>query len=225
MEVIIEYAKKQNPVIEEVLSEHLNDGWSVQKEDGVTIVGVDIPDGKIIRLAELGVKVNTQLPKLEKIIQREIRYTSEKFDGFVTSISDSNTIEIMTPAGSVCGQITLHRHSDDVYFVHGNVEPSVKLEDSSLSKWIRNYLLGFDAFEKFLKKDLQNLQNYTISLKREYRVYVDVKATSFDEAFEKSRDAAHDVSFDDHELVEEEPVHAEREDGKEADYGYHPYDY
>ena len=23
--------------------------------------------------------------------------------------------------------------------------------------------------------------------------------------------------------VQEEPVHAEREDGKEADYGYHPY--
>ena len=223
MEVIIEYAKEQNPVIEDVLSEHLNDGWSVQKEDGVTIVGVDIPDGKIIQLAELGVKVNTQLPKLEKLIQRVIRYNSE-LDGFVTSIRDSNTIEIM-PAGSVCGQITLHRYSDDVYFVHGNVEPHVKLEDTALCKWIKNYLLGFDAFEKFLKKDLQNLQKYTISVKREYRVYVDVKATSFDEAFEKSRDAANDVPFDDHELVEEEPVHAEREDGKEADYGYHPYDY
>ena len=220
MEVIIEYAKEQNSVIEEVLSEHLNDGWSVQKEDGVTIVGVDIPDGKIIRLAELGVKVNPQLPKLEKLIQRVIRYNSE-LDDFVTSIRDSNTIEIMS-AGSVCGQITLHRYSDDVYFVHGNVEPHVKLEDASLCKWIKNYLKGFDAFEKFLKKDLQK---YTISVKLEYRVYVDVEATSFDEAFEKARDAANDVSFDDHELVEEEPVHAEREDGKEADYGYHPYAY
>ena len=126
----------------------------------------------------------------------------------------------MTPAGSICGQITLHRHSEDVVFVHGNVEPSVKIEDSSLLKWIKSYLLGFDEFEKFLKKDLQK---YTISIKREYRVYVDVKAISFDKAFEKAQDAADDVPFDDYVLVEEEPVHAEREDGKEADYGYHPY--
>lgn len=218
MEVIIEYTKEQDSVIEEVLSEYLNDGWSVQKEDGVTIAGIDIPDGKIIRLAELGVKVNPQLPKLEKLIQRVIRDNSE-LDDFVTSIRDSNTIEIMT-AGSVCGQITLHRYGDDVYFVHGNVEPHVKLEDASLCKWIKSYLKGFDAFEKFLKKDSQK---YTISVKLEYRAYVDVEATSFDEAFEKARDAVNDISFDDYEFVEEEPVHAERDDGKEADYGYHPY--
>lgn len=218
MEVIIEYTKEQDSVIEEVLSEYLNDGWSVQKEDGVTIAGIDIPDGKIIRLAELGVKVNPQLPKLEKLIQRVIRDNSE-LDDFVTSIRDSNTIEIMT-AGSVCGQITLHRYDDDVYFVHGNVEPHVKLEDASLCKWIKSYLKGFDAFEKFLKKDSQK---YTISVKLEYRAYVDVEATSFDEAFEKVRDAVNDISFDDYEFVEEEPVHAERDDGKEADYGYHPY--
>lgn len=52
---------------------------------------------------------------------------------------------------------------------------------------------------------------------------MDVEATSFDEAFEKARDAVNDISFDDYEFVEEEPVHAERDDGKEADYGYHPY--
>ena len=219
MEVIIEYGQEENHIMEDVLADYINDGWSVQKENGSTIVGVDIPDGKIIRLAELGVKVNPQLPKLEKLIQRVIRYNSE-LDGFVTSIRDSNTIEVMTPAGSICGQITQHRHSEYVYFAHGNIEPQVKLEDASFCKWIKNYLLGFDAFEKFLKKDLQK---YTISVKREYRVYVDVEATSFDEAFEKARDAANDVPFDDHELVEEEPVHAEREDGKEADYGYHPY--
>lgn len=219
METIIEYTQQENHIIEEVLADFLNDGWSVKKEDGTIIAGVDIPDGKIIRLAELGVKVNTQLPKLETLIQRVIRYNSE-LDGFGTSIRDSNTIEVMTPAGSICGQITQHRHSEYVYFAHGDTEPHVKLEDDSFCKWVKNYLLGFDAFEKFLKKDLQK---YTISVKREYRVYVDVEATSFDEAFEKAQDAADDVPFDDYVLVEEEPVHAEREDGKEADYGYHPY--
>lgn len=106
MEVIIEYGQEENHIIEDVLVDYINDGWSVQKENGVTIVGVDIPNGKIIRLAELGVKVNPQLPKLEKIIQRVIRCTSG-LDGFVTSIRDSNTIEVMSPAGSICGQITL----------------------------------------------------------------------------------------------------------------------
>ena len=219
METIIEYNEKQNYIIEEVLADFLNDGWSVKKENGTTIVDVDIPDGKIIRLAELGIKVNTQLSKLERTIQGVIRY-NPSLNGMLTRISDVNTIEILTPAGTAVGQISLHRHSEDVFFAHGDVEPSVRFADPSLSKWIKNYLSGFDVFEKFLKKDLQK---YTISVKREYRVYVDVEATSFEEAFEKARDAANDVSFDDHELVEEEPVHAERDDGKEADYGYHPY--
>lgn len=217
MEVIIEYAKEQNPVIEEVLSEHLNDGWSVQKEDGVTVVDVDIPDGKIIRLAELGIKVNTLLPKLEKTIQKVIGATFE-IDFYKTIIRDINTIDIMESETSSVGQITLLQQN--VYFVHGNVEPSVRITDPSLPKWIQSYLLGFDEFEKFLKAIPRR---FTVTVKKEFRLDVVVAAASFDEAFENALDAAKNVPLDDQELVEEEPVHAERDDGKEADYGFHPY--
>ena len=68
-----------------------------------------------------------------------------------------------------------------------------------------------------------NNHKFIISVKRDYRVDVVIAASSFEEAFEKAINKADEISFDDYLLVEEDPVHAEREDGKEADYGFHPY--
>ena len=67
------------------------------------------------------------------------------------------------------------------------------------------------------------MRKYFISVKVDTRVEVEVEAESFEEAFGLAEDKARDKGLKDAEWVDVEPVHAERDDGREADYGYLPY--
>lgn len=67
------------------------------------------------------------------------------------------------------------------------------------------------------------MRKYFISVKVDTRVDVEVEANSFEEAFSLAEDKARDKGLQDAEWVDVEPVHAERDDGREADYNYLPY--
>ena len=65
---------------------------------------------------------------------------------------------------------------------------------------------------------------YNISIKVDARFDTEVEADSFEEAFEIAKDKTFFAKAESLEWVGVEPVHAEREDGKEADYNLLPYD-
>lgn len=148
MKTVIEYSDKDNSLIEEVLTDYLNEGWSTRDERGITIAEVEIPEEKVTALSEAGIKVNTQLPILQaKIIEVAAKeYPDMEFN---VAYQDVNTIEILIGGNmDSFGQITIE--GTDCYFIHGNTEPFVKLQSPNLEKWIKYYLKGFDEFEEFI---------------------------------------------------------------------------
>ena len=65
---------------------------------------------------------------------------------------------------------------------------------------------------------------YTVSMKIDARLDVEVEADSFEEAFEKAQGDVCVADTTDMEWVGTEPVNATRaSDDVMADYGYHPY--
>ena len=61
---------------------------------------------------------------------------------------------------------------------------------------------------------------YTVSMKVEGRVYVDVEAANADEAYENAKEAFTDVEIDkdNFEFVDAEPVNCEDEEGNRTDW-------
>ena len=69
MKAVIEYTTSQNSIIEKILEDSLNEGWSVQDGD-ITLAGDDFPAEKIEQLKEAGIKVHTQIAEVEELIHK-----------------------------------------------------------------------------------------------------------------------------------------------------------
>lgn len=92
MKVVIEYTKEQYGIVEEVLADYINDGWSECREDGSVIAEVDIPGRKITELVQKHINVNNQLSLLKSRIQRIINCAKAPFS---LVVRDCKTICIL----------------------------------------------------------------------------------------------------------------------------------
>lgn len=144
--VVVGYTDAQNALIEEILSDYVNEGWSERQEDGTTLFVVDIPSEKVSELRAAEIQVNTEtaqvLDTIESVIEKqEVLCKAE--------LTDANTIILSEDDERISqiGQITVQEGK--VWFVHGNEEKDIPIDSRWFKAAVEKYLQGFDEFEEF----------------------------------------------------------------------------
>ena len=145
--VVVGYTDAQNALIEEILSDYVNEGWSERQENGTTLFVVDIPSEKISELQAAGIQVNTEtaevLDTIESVIEKQEALCKAE-------LTDANTIILSEDDERISqiGQITVQEGK--VWFIHGNEEKDIPIDSRWFKPAVEKYMQGFDEFEEFL---------------------------------------------------------------------------
>lgn len=141
MEAVIEYTSEKNDVVESILADHINEGWS-ETFGKRTVAQIDVPEKKIEELAKNGVKVNCDTPKLITLLRDTLKAKGLEDTELVIN---ADSIDIKDKHGS-WGYISLM--DGWIFFQHGRHTPSIFVDNEDLPKWIEAYLTGFDEFDE-----------------------------------------------------------------------------
>ena len=144
--VVVGYTDTQNALIEEILSDYANEGWSERQENDTTLFVVDIPSEKISELQAAGIQVNTEtaevLDTIESVIEKQEILCKAELTS-VNTILLSEDDEQM----SQIGQITVQEGK--AWFIHGNEEKDIPIDSRWFKPAVEKYMQGFDEFEEF----------------------------------------------------------------------------